>query len=172
MDRNYQRRDFASTAQWLSCIGFSFSVPYNQMIAFDERFEGWGPEDRELALRLVMRHGYSVRYHDEIEVYHLEAYSTGRKTITARTEGKMLPTEHDKIVTFFKNMFYFSRQYPQVDLSSLTATLLLYHLDSSTNRWSYQPFKINRSDPSYLRLVTNKKKIVIENWLKAESALT
>jgi glycosyltransferase involved in cell wall biosynthesis len=54
VERDYQRAVSLCTATaWLSCMGFSFSVTRETEVLFDETFEGWGPEDREFALRLV-----------------------------------------------------------------------------------------------------------------------
>jgi glycosyltransferase involved in cell wall biosynthesis len=169
VDRPYQRRDFISSTPSLAVVGFSFSVPSGPDIAFDEEFEGWGPEDRELALRLASLHGYSVKYHDEIEVFHLESCSTGRAPTITSTRGTMLPTEHQNIVSFFRNMIYFARQYPQADLSSLTKLLLHYRLDSATNLWRYQPIKLERAAYSTVERMTTEKKRLVETWLANES---
>jgi cellulose synthase/poly-beta-1,6-N-acetylglucosamine synthase-like glycosyltransferase len=134
-DRQSQR-DFArSSSPWMACLGFSFSFDRaaNRCLYFDERFEGWGPEDREFVLRMVSAAGYEVSYHDDIVVYHLEACSTGR------TPFAPLPKEHAKIVSYLKNMIYFRDSYPAHDLSQLMNLLLYFRLDANTNTWQLIP---------------------------------
>lgn len=41
-----------SDAPWMACTGGNFSVNKSDILIFDEEFEGWGSEDRDLAYRL------------------------------------------------------------------------------------------------------------------------
>jgi glycosyltransferase involved in cell wall biosynthesis len=124
-DRAQQRMYHASRQPWMAFLGFSFSVDRTEEVRFDEYFEGWGPEDRELGFRLVSRHGFGLTYRDDIEVFHLEACSTGR------TPFEFLPTQHAQIVAMLRNLDHFFRLYPDDDLSVLCEIALHYDLDLS-----------------------------------------
>jgi glycosyltransferase involved in cell wall biosynthesis len=134
-ERAYQQRCFLSKLQWLTVIGFSFSVPNVPEVMFDEHFVGWGPEDRELALRLVAEHNFSVVYRDDIEVFHLEPYSTGRQSILSAENSITLPTEHKAIESYLLNIVYLADLHATQELGDLLLPLLLYKIDSATNRW-------------------------------------
>jgi glycosyltransferase involved in cell wall biosynthesis len=127
--------------KWMRFIGFSFSVDKSIEIKFDENFEGWGPEDRELALRLQTRYGYDISFRHDIIVYHLEHCSTGRDQFSR------FPNTHEKIVRFLKNMCYLLRAYPEYDLSVLMFPLLSFRVDVGAGTWELRTsseIKVNR----------------------------
>ncbi len=119
-----------SPSPWMACLGFSMSFDWKSAHCyFDEAFEGWGPEDREFALRLVKAHGYKVALRNDIVVYHVEVCSTGR------TPFVTLPRDSDKILLYFKNMLYFRDLHPEEDLSYVLKSILAYSLNSDGERW-------------------------------------
>jgi glycosyltransferase involved in cell wall biosynthesis len=132
-DRAQQRLYHASSTPWMACMGFSLSVDRAPEVWFDEAFEGWGPEDRELGFRLMSRHGHTLVYKDDLEVFHLECCSTGR------TPFEFLPTGHAQIVAMLRNLLHFSRLYPDRDLGVVFEIILHYKLDPLTDLWVLSP---------------------------------
>jgi glycosyltransferase involved in cell wall biosynthesis len=133
VDREDQRIAAKSGSLWLACLGFSFSMDKSDGCYFDEGFEGWGPEDREFALRMVLDHHYEVIYRDDIEVFHLEDCSTGRPPFS------LLPRSHLAVVSYLRNMIYLQDLYPSVDLTLLLNTIMAFRMDSSRQRWELRP---------------------------------
>src|SRR5579875_11880 len=168
VDRDYQIRMY-KTDPWLSCIGFSFSVERHPAVYFDEAFEGWGPEDRELAFRLVKRHGFSVSYRNDIEVVHLETCSTGRTPFT------LLPRKHSQITSYMRNMIYLRNLYPDEDLSVLLKPLLAYRLNPATQHWELgsHTYSLGDTQGANVRTSSLPDQLLpemldsIEQWLKA-----
>jgi glycosyltransferase involved in cell wall biosynthesis len=155
VDRKHQLDMSKTKDAWLSCIGFSLSIDRRPEVVFDETFEGWGCEDRELALRLVKRHGFSVSFRDDINVLHLEACSTGR------TPFAILPKTHSQIVAYMKNVIHFRELYPDVDLSIMVQPLVAYRLNPGTQCWEL------RRDHGPGNNVSEAERLVfIEQWLK------
>jgi glycosyltransferase involved in cell wall biosynthesis len=133
VERDHQRRMSSTKNAWMSCIGFSFSVRKDSNVVFDERFEGWGPEDREIALRLVRRHGFVVSYRDDIVVLHLECHSTGRPPFS------LLPNAHSAIVAYMRNILHFRNSYPAEDLSLLVSAFVKYRFNEGLQIWELRP---------------------------------
>lgn len=162
LDRAEQRRLSRSSASWSACIGFSFSVERSDNVFFDENFEGWGPEDRELVIRLVYNHGLLVEYRDNIEVFHLENSSTGRSPLLV-TRG-VLPLEHERIVPYLRNMVYLSKLHPKVPLVDVLVPVIFYNLDESTNRW----FLNSSRDRAASKQSLSRSLELIEAWFENE----
>jgi len=118
-----------SDSPWMSCVGFSLSLDKSNAVIFDENFEGWSPEDREFALRLSLKHGYTVLFREDIEVYHLDICSTGR------IPGQCLPNSHLQIVPLLKNMLYVRDRYPHENLTDLLSLVMAYKLDPGGDNW-------------------------------------
>jgi glycosyltransferase involved in cell wall biosynthesis len=155
VDRRYQRRDASSVNPWLACIGFSFSVERAPTVVFDEYFEGWGPEDRELAIRLSLLHGFTVKYVDDLEVYHLEFASTGRSHAVSERDDFM-PSDHAAIVQFLRGIDYLVSKYPASSLGDLPLLVLDYHLEPSTDRWYRRLVPRLTSRANLYRIALNK----------------
>jgi cellulose synthase/poly-beta-1,6-N-acetylglucosamine synthase-like glycosyltransferase len=139
VDRDGQKAASLSDCPWAACIGFSFSVAKTDSLYFDEGFVGWGPEDRELALRMVKRHGYEIVFCDDIEVFHLEDYSTGRQP------GRLFPQDSAAATQYLENMCYFDNLYPDEDLSAVLAPILGYRLNTPGDSWESTPISDIRS---------------------------
>jgi glycosyltransferase involved in cell wall biosynthesis len=161
VDRKHQLDMSKTKDAWLSCIGFSLSIDRHPEVVFDEAFEGWGCEDRELALRLVKRHGFSVSFRDDIEVLHLEACSTGR------TPFSILPKTHSQIVAYMRNVVHFRELYPDLDLSIMVQPLVAYRLNPGTQCWELR----RDHDPAardFGEKVSEAETLAfIEQWLRA-----
>jgi glycosyltransferase involved in cell wall biosynthesis len=159
VDRQWQRDHFSSDAPWKACVGFSFSVRNSSFVRFDEAFEGWGPEDRELALRLVTQHGCAVQYIDDIDVYHIEACSTGR------TPYSNVPILPDQIEAYLRNMLYFIDKYPGQNLLSLCKPFLLYAVDEQERKWRPVSHAAEMTGPGVDNLVERKIRDV-RQWFR------
>jgi glycosyltransferase involved in cell wall biosynthesis len=163
VDRHGQEKLSLSSTPWMACVGFSFSIDKSAGIYFDENFEGWGPEDREFTLRMVKSHGYTVSFRPGIDVFHLEACSTGRPLFS------LLPRSPANIVSFLRNMVYFRALYPNEDLSYLMTALMVYHLDPSEQYWELEP---DLNGPGKFTPTDLCSKIsAVEGWLRARSLL-
>lgn len=132
VDRSSQRLWASSANSWMACIGYSLSVKRRQCLYFDERFQGWGPEDREFALRLCTQHGFVPVYKDDIEVFHLDRYSTGRPP------GSYLPKAPQEIASLLANLLYLRDSYSSLDLSALLQITLAYQLNGK-DEWCLGP---------------------------------
>jgi len=133
-----------------------------EKVYFDEIFEGWGPEDREFALRAVRQHGYKITFRDDIEVFHLEICSTGR------TSFSPLPKKDVEIILYLRNMIYFSLRYPREDLTPLMLSLMAYSYNKVEMRWELE---VERTD-EMITLAPGDlatKVSSIEKWLREHS---
>jgi glycosyltransferase involved in cell wall biosynthesis len=163
VDRRGQQRFFLSKASWMACVGFSFSIDTSPDVYFDENFEGWGPEDREFTIRMVKTHNYSLSFREDIEVFHLEDYSTGRPTLS------LLPKSPPQILSYLRNMIYFRALYPNEDLSLLMSALMAYRLNPTQQCWELAsdvkgPVRMLPADLA-------SKLHNIEEWLRANAVL-
>jgi glycosyltransferase involved in cell wall biosynthesis len=160
-DRARQQMLFSSEAPWMACIGFSFSADRGPETYFDENFEGWGPEDREFALRMVKKNGYTIFFDEQIQVFHLEACSTGRASFSG------LPNSPPQILSYLKNMVYFRAMYPNEDLSRVMKPLMNYRFNSASKYWELSPDTATRKRWSVRDLAA--KISSVEEWLRANS---
>ncbi len=87
---------------------------------FDDALSGWGPEDKELAIRLFHRHGYHFTCPEIPEVYHL-----GRRT----------GVKPEKFGEWLRNKFYVKDKYPDLDLTNQFSALRYWHLQPDGTRW-------------------------------------
>lgn len=147
------QRNLSRSSPWMAVFGCSFSVGVDTCgLRFDENFEGWGPEDREFVLRLVENHNYKVLFCDDIVVYHLTAWPTGRYR---------LPSSHEKIVAFLRNMLYFRDLHPQKDLSLSLESFGAFYFDRLTQRWELHPKSSHRDS-----VATEEQILFVEEWLR------
>jgi len=127
-DHLNQRRWLASDRPWMACLGGNFSVPLSNEVYFDERFESWGSEDRDLAFRLI-RGGLQPRLLDQPNVIHLQ--QPGRSVLDH--------FDHDDVVAFIRNKLLLHRKYPAGELAASVDLIRRCHLDPETQRWSAGP---------------------------------
>ena len=123
----------ASSSPWMACVSCNMSVPRRPEVWFEERFVGWGGEDRELALRLNVYHQYAVHFESSIEGLHV-TLPQGRLV-----SDPFLLNDHDGIVRFIKNRLLLRTLHPTVDLGPALDVLRKCFLDTSTNRWYAGP---------------------------------
>jgi glycosyltransferase involved in cell wall biosynthesis len=123
-----QQRMIQSTTPWMACAGCNFSVQRSQHIWFDEKFVGWGPEDREFAFRLSQKHGYEIRFEPATQAFHIEEN-------LMEQFSPMRPTSHQEITLYLKNLLYFKALYPDSDLDPILTGLRYYRLDPATDQW-------------------------------------
>lgn len=128
-----QREYAASSSPWMACVSCNMSMPRRPEAWFDERFVGWGGEDRELALRLNVHHHYSVHFASSIEGLHV-SLPHGRLA-----SDPFLRNDHDGIVRFIKNRLLLRSLHPTVDIGPALEVLRKCCLDRSTNRWYAGP---------------------------------
>jgi glycosyltransferase involved in cell wall biosynthesis len=76
-EETYRAAYAASAQSWRVIFSAHMSVRNVPEMRFDESFRGWGPEDWELAYRLVSRHGYTTDYAPEILAYEVDALGDG-----------------------------------------------------------------------------------------------
>jgi len=134
VDRQFLRKWFESSHPWLACAGYGFSVRRSECVHFDEEFVGWGVEDREFVCRLVHRHGHSVSFREDIDVFHLEPLHEGPEPF-----DPVRPTAHHDIVRYLKNNVYFWSLYPDLDLSPAVKGVLRYRLRREADTWERIP---------------------------------
>lgn len=128
-EHEWQRSWAHSRYPWMAMIGGNFSVPRGPEVVFDEGFLGWGPEDRELACRLAIRHGYHVSFADTIQGVHLYG-ENHRATLNPLATGGP-----DGLVQFIRNKLYLASLYPDADIEPALQSLLQCFLDERTDSW-------------------------------------
>lgn len=119
-----------SSYPWMACIGCNFSVPRSPHVYFEERLEGWGSEDRELALRLYCYQALPVRYCTEAEALHIS------KIDEMATNNPLRSNDSKGIERFVRNKLLFSSLHPAVDITPALAPLRCCYFDPELNTWS------------------------------------
>jgi GT2 family glycosyltransferase len=145
-----QARWARSRYPWMSCLSGNMSVPRAPEIHFDERFVGWGGEDRELAYRLTACHGHEVVYEPSAIAYH-PGMSTGAHVMS----------DSNGIAAFLRNRLHFRSLYPDADLSPALDVIRWCALDPATDTWHVE-VTAARSPDVVLREA--------ERWLQAHDA--
>lgn len=120
----WQQHWILSASPWMACLGGNFSVPASPAVIFDERFQSWGSEDRDLALRLY-RTGLRPRLLDRSNVVQVRI-----------TGSPWVDPGHDSAVALLHNKRLLHAKYPAGELRASVALVKLCHLDAHTQRWS------------------------------------
>jgi glycosyltransferase involved in cell wall biosynthesis len=108
---------------WMAMNSFAFSVPRHEDVCFDERIEGWGSEDRELALRLFLSHGYRFVLPRQVEpVFHLVA-----PEVTSR---------HEAIASAIRNKLYVLAKHGRDEAAPILEVMRFWKLDGDTGKWT------------------------------------
>lgn len=116
---------------WMNCIGYNLSVDDSEDVLFDERFIGWGDEDREFVYRLVHRAGYNVLYSESLRSYHVHLSS---QALQLAQYDRKAP---ESIVAFMKNRLRLHKMYPEIDLDRMgQRELQRLKYNSSTECWT------------------------------------
>ena len=128
-----QRQWLQSSTPWMACLGGNFSVRRSRAILFDERFESWGSEDRNVAFRLAQA-GFQVRLLDAPNVLQL------------RPPGESLrEMSHDDVVSLIGNKRQLDRKYPGGELAVSVDLIRHCRVDSVTQRWSFGELRAEAS---------------------------
>ena len=119
-----QRTWLASRSPWMACLGGNFSVPRSARVRFDETFESWGSEDRDLAVRL-WRAGFVPRLIDRPGAVHIR-----------RPDEGLIHRRHEQIVALLRNKRRLRAKYPGGEMRASLAVVRHCHLEPRTGRWS------------------------------------
>ncbi len=126
-----QRQWLSSDRPWMACLGGNFSVPNLPEVLFDEEFESWGSEDRDLAFRLYQA-GLQPHLLPRPNALHLQM------------EGDhWSDMPHDKVVALLRNKIYLAEKYPNGEMEPSISLVKHCHLDAG--RWSIGPIQDNIS---------------------------
>lgn len=136
---------------WMTLLSCNFSVRKRPEVIFDERFVGWGTEDREFSLRLCERFCYSAHVISGADAVHVLPSDPFNDCNPMRTN------HHDHIVSLLRNKLYFRHLYPDLDLRPGLELLLSCFLDPRTDQWYMAPPLESRDLAAVLRTV--------EDWI-------
>jgi glycosyltransferase involved in cell wall biosynthesis len=124
-----QEQWYQSPSRWMAPLSCNFSVPKRPEVCFDERFIGWGCEDRELFIRLTQCYGYSVTLVRSIEATHL--VHDGKLP----SLNPLLSKDHTGLAQLIRNRLLLKHLHPDVDMTPLLARLRNCFLDPETDNW-------------------------------------
>jgi glycosyltransferase involved in cell wall biosynthesis len=149
-EQERQRGWIDTATPWMACLGGNFSVRRAGEVYFDELFEGWGSEDRDLAIRLFKAGNKPVLL-PKANAVHLRI--AGDDWCSMR---------HDQIVAFLHNKVILARKYDWAEISASVSLVRHCQLSQVTNRWS-----IHRNLPprSSAQAILNQ----FERWLSSET---
>jgi glycosyltransferase involved in cell wall biosynthesis len=119
-----QRTWLASQSPWMACFGGNFSVPRAARVRFDETFESWGSEDRDLAFRL-WRAGFVPRLLDRNDAVHIR-----------RPDEGLWHRRHEQVVALLRNKRRLRAKYPRGEMRWSLEVVRYCHLEPRTGRWS------------------------------------
>jgi cellulose synthase/poly-beta-1,6-N-acetylglucosamine synthase-like glycosyltransferase len=118
-----QDRRARSSDPWLTCLGANLSVPRGPDVWFDERYVGWGAEDRDFAYRLVCEQGYDVVYERAAMAYH--HYPSAISAVAV---------DSSRIADFLANCILFRRLHPRATLATNELVRHCY-VNQATGEW-------------------------------------
>jgi glycosyltransferase involved in cell wall biosynthesis len=134
-----QERCIRSDSPWMACIGGNFSARRSGQVYFDEDFESWGSEDRDLAFRLF-RSGLTP---------HLLRQSNAVQLRVASQE--FCAMTHDRVVDFIRNKLLLQNKYPSGELAGSIALVRYCHYDSDRQCWCIGGFRHDTSAEDIFR---------------------
>jgi len=123
---DHQRRWLASASPWMACLSGNFSVPRSARVYFDEAFESWGSEDRDLAFRL-----WRARYRPRL--------LNGANAVHVRRPNDGLALSHGQVVALIENKRLLRSKYPRGEMTASIDMVRNCHLDPRTGVWSFGP---------------------------------
>jgi len=128
-----RRRLMASRHPWRVCYASHLSVPWSPELQFDEGLAGWGPSDMDLAAHVVERHGYPVRYRQDLVAWHVD---TEELTFNVFRHGR-----HEEIGRYLQSMLTFLDRYPDPELEAEETGAWGRFLLDDQDRWSLVPWQ-------------------------------
>jgi glycosyltransferase involved in cell wall biosynthesis len=129
-----QRQWLHSSRPWMACLGGNFSVPNIPDVQFDEQFEGWGSEDRDLACRLF-RSGLTPRLLQRPNAVHMKD-----------AEECWTRMGCDGVVAFLLNKLKLRSKYPGGEMEPSLSLVRRCHLDAESKRWSIGDMRCASAD--------------------------
>lgn len=139
------RREWIGTERpWMACTSGNLSVERERALFFDEEFQGWGCEDRDLAYRLF-RSGLTIHVLEQTGLVHVRSRSQ-RVAWNPKKGGG-----HRSIVSALDSKLRLYRKYPgDAMLPSLDAVRYC-RLDEATGTWGVGPLRDDASVDAILR---------------------
>jgi glycosyltransferase involved in cell wall biosynthesis len=141
----------ATERPWMACTGANFSIRTVDSLLFDETFEGWGSEDRDLSFRLYER--------------GLQPHLIGRVgAVDLRIEGATVAWNPFKggetagIIAVLKSKLALWRKYPGNLMAPSLSLVERCHFNASTGKWWWGP---PRGDASVFEILSD-----FEKWLE------
>jgi glycosyltransferase involved in cell wall biosynthesis len=113
----------SSDKPWMACLGGNFSFPNSMNVSFDERFCGWGSEDRDLAYRLF-RTGLTPILLPESNALHLRLPGTGWQNM-----------KHSSILELLRNKILLLEKYPNGEMAGSLDIVRHCHFDAGSGEW-------------------------------------
>lgn len=117
---------------WMACGGANFSIRRADIIYFDERFEGWGSEDRDFAYRLYKK-GLSIYLIPR--VCALDVHRGDAKVAWNPFKGG----DSEGIIAMLKSKAQLLQKYPGDLMLPSLDLVRCCHFDSLTDSWSWGP---------------------------------
>jgi hypothetical protein len=138
-----------SARPWLACLSGNFSIPAGTGIFFDERFEGWGSEDRDFAYRLF-QNGYKPVCLPLPNALHIRPVSDQRRQMS-----------HDEVVAFLRNKLLLREKYPNGEMGPSFKMVARCAYEPVTGHWFVRPENAGTSVETVLSQ--------FESWSEDES---
>lgn len=155
---NRQRTWARSETPWMTLLSSNFSVPRGSEVVFDENFQGWGYEDRELAYRLMTTCDYEILLSEKICAFHV--CSSAGTDYWNPLHNKFCGQE--AYVNLIRNALYFVDLYPGADLTPTLDLLRRYHIDPLTDDWYFDEQNL---EPSIERLIAAARKWMLRHGI-------
>jgi glycosyltransferase involved in cell wall biosynthesis len=127
LEHRLQRRRHHSKQPWLACLGGNFSVRRSAEVFFDEAFEGWGSEDRDLACRL-----YQLGYRPK-----LLSSPNAIQIKTAASHWSNM--DQEGVVAFLHNKLLLRRKFPGGEMSESLSLVEYCRYDAEGDQWVVVP---------------------------------
>lgn len=111
---------------WMACTGGNLSAPRSSELNFDEEFQGWGSEDRDICCRLH-RSGCDVVFLARPNVVHVKR--SGERSIMT----------HRDVVEALKGKVWLRQKYPNGEMEDAMGLVSECRLDPVADTWSLAP---------------------------------
>jgi hypothetical protein len=109
----------------MACVGGNSSVRKDDVVLFDEQFQGWGSEDRDWAFR-VYNSGVNMHVLERTGLVHLR-YNVDWNP------GK--GGGHHSQAAFLENQVYLYNKYPGTTMLPSLELVKYFYLNENTHTW-------------------------------------
>ena len=115
---------FGSAHPWMACVGGNFSVKSGAEVLFDENFESWGSEDRDLSYRLfqIGRRPVPISNSHAIHLSRLSEYQP-------------LSDDHLRVEGMLFGKLYLRSKYPDGEMKPAFEMVRGCYLDTERDQW-------------------------------------